>query len=680
MREKDAEKTMVPMFPRLHVSDTDYGKGPRAPPRNKMALYEQLSIPSQKLTIGSSSVASFPTSCGKTLMSANHSNDLQKNVFTPLGNSPAQSCFTEKLPPYGSSGVKFSSKTTSKEWKSSKPSPSLGNIGPLPATPVCNFSNFKDYYPKTDIDEDNHGFTLQPSIVPGNDWESFPRLNLNYPMHIQTTSEKHMKEMGNFDPKSTRYIRSQGLEVEEVSRISPENVDTLGLGPSKLSSNIRTTTPLIRPQATPNELNKSSLTDTRHNLENEKASPHQDKLMESANGMGKENVFDLRNGHCNRPSVGDNNFTLNGSCNDCYEDKSCAPIKVRDSQRHGYDISYSSWVHSRSVSPDVVVGVIGESEYWKLRSTISNQQRVFALQVFELHRLIQVQKIIAGSPRLFLEQNFLVGKLVRTSLKKKFPPENVQELPPVKFKEHLQKSNCSDENVIPKIPLPPMNNKELVTQQPPSYEVKPWCFMPPGNQWLVPVISPSEGLIYKPYAGPCPPPTGLTSSVYSSYPSTNQTPGPGSGDFLSTAYGVPASHKPWGPQYSTPRVKSTNSVPLVDQVGLFSGARARDGEFSAGEVESTKPIQNFGSWSNQTNRIYFGKFQDNELHGNTASRTTGDELQLFPTKPTIHSSDQNAQTTKQSQQVIKVIPHNPRTASESAARIFQSIQEQRKGL
>ncbi|KAJ8561254.1 hypothetical protein K7X08_027444 [Anisodus acutangulus] len=42
---------MGPMFPRLHVNDKEKG-GPRAPPRNKMALYEQLSIPSQRFKHG----------------------------------------------------------------------------------------------------------------------------------------------------------------------------------------------------------------------------------------------------------------------------------------------------------------------------------------------------------------------------------------------------------------------------------------------------------------------------------------------------------------------------------------------------------------------------------------------------------------------------------------------------
>jgi len=49
-RGNDDEKVMGPLFPRLHVGDTEKG-GPRAPPRNKMALYEQFSIPSQRFNL-----------------------------------------------------------------------------------------------------------------------------------------------------------------------------------------------------------------------------------------------------------------------------------------------------------------------------------------------------------------------------------------------------------------------------------------------------------------------------------------------------------------------------------------------------------------------------------------------------------------------------------------------------
>ena len=50
-RGRDDDKIMEPMFPRLHVSDREKG-GPKAPPRNKMALYEQFSIPSQRSNQG----------------------------------------------------------------------------------------------------------------------------------------------------------------------------------------------------------------------------------------------------------------------------------------------------------------------------------------------------------------------------------------------------------------------------------------------------------------------------------------------------------------------------------------------------------------------------------------------------------------------------------------------------
>lgn len=54
---KDEKKVMGPLFPRLHVKDSEKG-WPRAPPRNKMALYEQLSVPSQRFNLAPSSSSS----------------------------------------------------------------------------------------------------------------------------------------------------------------------------------------------------------------------------------------------------------------------------------------------------------------------------------------------------------------------------------------------------------------------------------------------------------------------------------------------------------------------------------------------------------------------------------------------------------------------------------------------
>lgn len=79
---KDEARVMSPMFPRLHVNDTEKG-GPRAPPRNKMALYEQLSIPSQRFNSGSLP----PNNCNSLVpsISSSHVSKLIILIFLYMG-------------------------------------------------------------------------------------------------------------------------------------------------------------------------------------------------------------------------------------------------------------------------------------------------------------------------------------------------------------------------------------------------------------------------------------------------------------------------------------------------------------------------------------------------------------------------------------------------------------------
>ncbi|KAL3655524.1 hypothetical protein CASFOL_001310 [Castilleja foliolosa] len=145
----------------------------------------------------------------------------------------------------------------------------------------------------------------------------------------------------------------------------------------------------------------------------------------------------------------------------------------------------------RQLRPDDVVRVIGQRLFQKARKTILDQQTIFSSQILELHRLIKMQRNLARSP----------GK----------PHEKTP-----------------DPNT-PSIPFPPMDNKLLyvtpLNHSPPVAKLKPdpstdaklapWFFHPPiGNQWLVPIKSPSEGLVYKPYPGPpCFPTNGITFGV-----------------------------------------------------------------------------------------------------------------------------------------------------------------------
>ncbi|CAL9079593.1 unnamed protein product, partial [Musa textilis] len=134
----------------------------------------------------------------------------------------------------------------------------------------------------------------------------------------------------------------------------------------------------------------------------------------------------------------------------------------------------------------------------------------------------------------------------------------------------------------------------------------PWYFYQPANQWLVPVMSPSEGLIYKPYSGPSAPTSGFLAPFHASF-----TPfgiPPLAGNFMNAVYGVAAFHG--SPSLDVPACASaitTNYFPTY---------------------ENLAPAQ---------------------LSGRD-SRT----------------------------RAIKVVPRNARSATESSATIFQSVQEERQ--
>ncbi|KAG7578130.1 hypothetical protein ISN45_Aa03g023460 [Arabidopsis thaliana x Arabidopsis arenosa] len=298
-----------------------------------------------------------------------------------------------------------------------------------------------------------------------------------------------------------------------------------------------------------------------------------------------------------------------------------------------------------SASSYNVARVIGERRFWKMRTYMINQQKIFAGQVFELHRLIMVQKMIAKSPNLLLESKLNGGKhgTMRsphqlTMAASKIKKTNIENHKPVteEYPEHMK----------PKLPLPSIS-KELVTPIWPQQ-----LLPPPGNQWLVPVISPSEGLVYKPYAGPCPP----SSSAFM-VPVYGQ-------DSLETAFRFPVSS-----QFSHSYFPPPNARTTVDQ---------------------TNPFGQYQRWSNtsshMTQAIPFSlkksqESNDSDIHGSTASsppeKHKFEVLPLFPTEPT-HQTDEYKQQQQPVLRAIKAVPHTSTSASESAARIFRSIQEERR--
>lgn len=234
----------------------------------------------------------------------------------------------------------------------------------------------------------------------------------------------------------------------------------------------------------------------------------------------------------------------------------------------------------------------------------------------------------------------------------------------------------------------------------------PWGFHhATGHQWLVPVMSPSEGLVYKPYPGPGFPGTGCGGC---GPVGSNFFPG----GFMNPGYGVPTPHHYQGmgvvpgappvspsyfPPYGMPVISPAMSGAPVEQTNWFNsaGSQVQNGQVS-GRGASTNVHQNTCSLPTQQSGadpagVNLQISRDCEPQGSIASspneREPGhaadppadgiDALPLFPMGPADADGIPHLQDTE-AIKVIRVVPHNPSTASKSAARIFQSIQEERK--
>lgn len=329
-----------------------------------------------------------------------------------------------------------------------------------------------------------------------------------------------------------------------------------------------------------------------------------------------------------------------------------------------------------------------------------------------------MQRLIAGSPELLQDNSTYPAKPASPTKKapsasptKKLPSESVQELPSqiVNPKDDFQRQNSNNEGAI-KDPVgnPPFassldTNKTQIAQQtnqgPPENRLPVYMatdFQPrQGDQWLVPMMSPLSGLIYKPYAGHCPP-TLSTSPAYGNCRPINLIPM--GGDLFITSYGFKISHQQGigilpsnpliGQTYFPSSVNPSTSGSAVEQMNLSVGDQSSrlNNPVSAGDINvavQSMPSQSLGNMPTLTNGC-FGKFQspkscESRLSMASTPSVRAPALPLFPVTPKAQESDTTDQIHGNERQTraIKVVPHEHKSATESAARIFLSIQEER---
>ncbi|XVF89128.1 hypothetical protein PTKIN_Ptkin19aG0105600 [Pterospermum kingtungense] len=714
-RGKDDEKIMGPMFPRLHVNDTEKG-GPRAPPRNKMALYEQLSIPSQRFNPGV-----LPVNPSRLVppSSSTQGSGLERNMGFPSHVSPSTSAnLAENFHTHQLGGASVNAPLARLEQRKKA-------------------RDEDDFMVPVFVNSETAG-QQHSQTMNGFDGENLAPLSSTFPSHQikhQNVRDKDLNQSGSSGVNLMKEAREQCDESSKVCSSREGPVKTAPDLPTreKIDGCAKEVNGNVSPDQDLGEHPASRLSRPHENdaysLQELRAGgrPADNGRIDGADlvrDVGEGILPWQRSMSCSEGNHSVPDETNNDS--ECRIDKTCGSLQWENGDKSD-DVSETSMVDSISgldISPDDVVGVIGQRHFWKARRAIANQQRVFAVQVFELHRLIKVQRSIAGSPHLLLEDSAYLGKPpLKGSPAKKLPLEFiVKPLPHTKHKDDSEKPShrmeCSAENAVGRMSISSVKNGCQPSNygpflgNPPSAPVhgdnkmNPWCFpQVPGQQWLVPVMSPSEGLIYKPYNG-----SGFMGSVCGGCGPFGQ---PMTGNFMTSAYGIPASpHQGMGvlpgappvghsyfPPYGMPVMNPAVSGSAVEQMNQYAGpgSHTHSGQVSGGganfnmqhQSSCNRPSQKKGAIS------HVAKFQastDTELQGSTASSPSErvqrigassaakgqNALPLFPTAPTIPEGASQPCDTNQRTTVIRVVPHNPRSASESAARIFQSIQKERK--
>ncbi|KAB5553181.1 hypothetical protein DKX38_010492 [Salix brachista] len=709
-RGKDDDKITGPMFPRLHVNDTDKG-GPRAPPRNKMALYEQLSIPSQRFNPDALSRNPSNTSDSAPPGSSSQGSGLERHFHYP-----------HHVPP--PTPTRVAEKHHSHQ-------PDGGNLN----TPVALLTQRKmvgeeDFTVPVFVHSGKgQSQTKMQTSAAQEKLDSLCSAYLGHSSRIQNVGDNGC--IGSTGLNLRPHTRHQSEDNLEVCVSSSDHI-------ARHSTNLQTREKNYMPgEANASQKNQqyrnnlvSNFTRLQGNdtcLQKETSgrlqsnhSEHDDHVPELRSQKEKTNISQPGNdSHLRKDCSSPNEPEIDS---ECFGDKTCGSLQFRKGDRSN-DASETSMVDSIStldISPDDVVGIIGQKHFWKARRAIANQQRVFSVQVFELHRLIKVQRLIAGSPHLLLEDEVHQAKPpVKSSPCKNLPSECVVT-PPVhvgKRKDISENPNskmeCSAENAVGKTSFFSLKNG-----QPPNFmphagpttvpmaadtKMAPCCFHPsPGHQWLVPVMSPSEGLVYKPYTAPAI--MGPGCGGYGPFGSIPLT-----GNFMTSAYGVPTSHYHQGigflpgaspvgnacfPPYGMPGMNPAISGSVVEQMNYFagSGSCGQTAQYPGGILSSNMQHQSSSTEQTQKSEAVLQgmKLQASKNTsvvkspsgrvqgvGTVQSADGSAALPPFPVTPSPERAPQ-LQETDQLSKVIKVVPHNGRSATESAARIFQSIQEGRK--
>ncbi|XP_042451853.1 protein HEADING DATE 3B-like [Zingiber officinale] len=740
MKGVEEDKITGPLFPRLHVNDTHKG-GPKAAPRNKMVLYEQLSIPSQRFNSSSSTMPFPPCHFNNSVPSLSSSQGCgqQRKMLSPFR-------MTSQMPVHAaekagtSDGMNLVGKRMELYRKSIKQVSSENLFG---TGLVAEYRSQRQEDPSMKIPCENVLDDAEDTDVRTFDQlESVAFLkkdtHMTSPMLTASISHKLQKSL-----TSDNYLY-RGLNLDQKP-LEETYIAEVSCSQSTHMKDLKETSPIEKTKETKQKSPCNEMTDLRNSSKDSAVRIDTnnfhlvEKFMNEKTGLCQENGdqgnFHTLNGIaiCNggKSSEAKSELYLNLSprknprtsnlSKNCFNEDNPKKkgslvfddVERQDDDDDAYEPSMAGTESSLDISPYDIIAVIGTKPFVKARRAIVNQQRVLGIQVSELHRLIKVQKLIAASPHLLLEAN---SSLSKPSVKTRHDTKSLQynrNSQSVEFKrlDELCKTNHNVEQPmedgisgVPVLPACVDGSKRGPQDQVPNIRAhsvmpsavqissdqmtNPWCFSPLANRWLVPVMSQSDGLVYKPYSRHCPPPNGFMPPLYGGCNPLGVSPP--SRDFINAAHAVPVSHQlpnmvlPGQPTMSSPYFPIPYSFPpsnpiitssTVEQASNLSSSQV-NGKTGQLSRRSHNMLHHLRKDALVGNPRKFQLSKKSELQGSTASspseKANPENRCPVPPLPAAPAASKDSQT-----RIIKVVPHNARSATESAARIFQSIQEER---
>eukprot|EP00250_Pteridium_aquilinum_P010051 c19117_g1_i1 orf=603-2804(+) len=353
----------VPLFPPLHVNEA--GKTDvRAPPRNKMALYEQFTVPYNRC-MSSNEVAVAPKQHGTS-----ECHYAYVSYTVPATLASAADNFNREV------------------HTNAKSSSSIGSLSVCSA--VVNVDEAQRVHTQERAEDTSPSFASKFGTKPEREWSSDKTLSKDKANYVNEACgiglprhniHQRLESFHKFDDGSAGgTFKTESLNVKEgwneEATSNCEGLASVGSQPQIGEMELKGNTDTLKYEGFNQLKSNDQYADCQPSLENI-AEPLQKPGVVS---QGDAPLID---------NVADAKTPIDGA-SPC--EKMTSPM-----------------VLLASIKPKNVMHAVGQKLFWKARKAILRQQEVFSNQVFELHKLIRVQKLLAKMPTTLMNEHTHFG-------------------------------------------------------------------------------------------------------------------------------------------------------------------------------------------------------------------------------------------------------------------------------